>query len=80
MIEVEWNDDGKSGDDFTAKTEDGYMLRAEDMGDHWWWQVYTPKGESLNPHCDLNATYEYAAKGMAVLVYRLHSNNHTTNG
>ena len=73
----EWNDGGPSKDDFTARMDDGYVLRAEDMDGYWWWQVYTPDGEALNAGCDLSVTNGYSAKGIAVLVYRLHSKKHT---
>lgn len=73
----EWNDGGPSKDDFTQVTEDGYCLRAEKMNrGSWWWQVYTPNNDVLNAGCDLSVTNEYSAKGIAVLVYRLHSKKH----
>lgn len=72
-VEVVWNDGGVSKDDFTAETDDGYMLRAEQMDDDdWWWQVYYPDGGEGNPWGDFNANSKHAAKGIAELVYRLH--------
>lgn len=70
----DWNDGGPSKDDFTARTEDGYTLRAEKMyRGSWWWQVYTPNNDVLNAGCDLGASTEYSAKGIACLVYKFHS-------
>lgn len=37
-------------DDFVAETEDGYLLRVEQMDKNsWWWQVYGPAKEELVP-------------------------------
>ena len=37
-----------SDDDFVARTDDGYMLRVEQMDrKQWWWQVYTPDGNEV---------------------------------
>lgn len=42
MTKITWT--GDLNDDCTAIV-DGYMLRAEDMGDWWWWAVYEKEGE-----------------------------------
>ena len=35
-------------DDFVARTEDGFVLRVEQMDrKQWWWQVYDPAGEEV---------------------------------
>ena len=72
---MQWGDGGSSGDDFTIKTEDGYVLRVEQMGySHWWWQVYFPDASVANPLSDLDVNTEYQAKRLCELVYKLHSN------
>lgn len=59
-------------DDFAARTDDGYLLRVEQMDRrNWWWQVYTPDGEPVleNPwHMRTKAD----AFTIAETVYELH--------
>ncbi len=74
LLSLVWSDGGSSGDDFTAKTSDGYTLRVEQMDrGFWWWQVYYPDGTEADPWCDLGVPTEYIAKRLCELIYRLHS-------
>lgn len=71
--EIPWNNGGEAKDDFTARTSDGYVLRAERMGPRaWWWQVYYPDGTEADPSCDLTVPNEYIAKRLCQLIYKLH--------
>ncbi len=60
-------------DDFMAKTEDGYMLRVEQMErNSWWWQVYGPDGEALveESHFMFKKRDAFAAAEIVYMVHR----------
>ncbi len=59
-------------DDFMARTEDGYLLRVEQMDRNvWWWQVYDPKGEEILEDIHMMSSMEDAFV-IAETVYLVH--------
>lgn len=74
LLQLDWGDGGPSADDFTVKTEDGYLLRVEQMkSGQWWWEVYYPEyAGSANPTGALDVQSEYIAKKLCELIYNLH--------
>jgi len=60
---IQWTGDH---DDFTARV-DGYILRAEDMGEGlWWWCCYHPDGTQSDVYTDEWAETEEQAKAKSV--------------
>jgi hypothetical protein len=76
MKRVEWGTGGNAKDDFSVKTEEGYVLRVEQMDrGAWWWTVYYPDGMSARDgtHCEwLDAPNKLAAMYAAEMCYRQH--------
>ncbi len=59
-------------DDFVARTEDGYMLRVEQMDRNvWWWMVYDPAGEPVLEDIHMMSSMEDAFT-IAETVYMVH--------
>jgi hypothetical protein len=59
-------------DDFAARTEDGYMLRVEQMDRKaWWWQVYDPTGMQVLEDIHMMSSLEDAFI-IAETVYLVH--------
>lgn len=59
-------------DDFVARTEDGYMLRVEQMDRNvWWWMVYDPAGEQVIEDIHMMSSMEDAFV-IAETVYLVH--------
>jgi len=59
-------------DDFVAQTEDGYMLRVEQMDRNmWWWMVYDPAGEQVIEDIHMMSRMEDAFV-IAETVYLVH--------
>lgn len=59
-------------DDFVAETEDGYLLRVEQMDlKRWWWQVYSPDRKEVVESPWMMTTKEDAFT-IAETVYMVH--------
>ena len=78
LAPVTWQTTGGSSemtpqdDDFVARTEDGYMLRVEQMDRNvWWWMVYGPAGEQVIEDIHMMSSMEDAFV-IAETVYLVH--------
>jgi len=68
MSEINWI--AIADDDFKAEPHD-YMLRAEQMDEDAWWEVYF-KGDAIMGHCHYMPETEEQAKAFAEMVYFAH--------
>lgn len=80
MAPVTWQTTGGASemnpqdDDFVARTEDGYMLRVEQLDRNvWWWMVYDPAGEQVIEDIHMMSSLEdaFVIAETVYLVYRL---------